>query len=104
MRPLIATLAVLGFLATLSLGIPTHAYADDCEEEDSKKKDGKNFHVEIRNGKKVYVIDQVITVCGKVPRPSVVYVLQARQINYEWESLKQDFLPKILASVKRAPF
>ena len=56
------------------------------------------------NGKRVQVIDTVIAVCGKVPRPSVVYVLQAKTINYEWENLKQDFLPLILNSVKKAPF
>ena len=53
---------------------------------------------------KVHVIDTVIAVCGKVPRPSVVYVLQPKNINYEWETLKQDFLPLILASVQKAPF
>ena len=82
------------------------ARADACadEQEGEKKKDGKNFHIEVRNGQKVYVIDEKITVCGKVPRPSVVYVLTAKTINYEWESLKQDFLPLILSSIKKAPF
>ena len=82
---------------------PGSAWAGDCEEEGSSKSEGK-FHIEERNGQKVYVIDKAITVCGKVPRPLVAYVLQARSINYEWETLKQDFLPKILDSVKKAPF
>ena len=56
------------------------------------------------NGKPVTVIDTIVSVCGKVPRPSVVYVLTAKNIDYEWENLKQDFLPLILASVKKAPF
>jgi hypothetical protein len=34
----------------------------------------------------------------------VVYVLTAKNIEYEWESLKQDFMPLILATVKKAPF
>lgn len=81
------------------------ARAEGCDEEDGEKKnDGKNFHIEYRNGQKVHVIDTVIAVCGKVPRPSVVYVLQAKNINYEWENLKQDFLPLIIATVKKAPF
>ena len=42
--------------------------------------------------------------CSQVPRPSVVYVLTVRNIDYEWESLKQDFMPLILATVKKAPF
>mgnify|MGYP003500154661 FL=1 len=50
------------------------------------------------------VIDTVVSVCGKVPRPSVVYVLTPKNIDYEWENLKQDFMPLILASVKKAPF
>ena len=50
------------------------------------------------------MIDKAITVCGKVPRPLVAYVLQPRSINYEWEGMKQEFLPKIRESVKKAPF
>ena len=98
------TILVLAFL--LTLGTPTIAHAEGCDEQQDgeAKKDGKNFHVEYRNGQKVHVIDTVISVCGKVPRPSVVYVLQAKNINYEWESLKQDFLPLIIATVTKAPF
>ncbi len=103
-RGLMAAIAIAAMGMVVS--IPSPVIAEDCDEEEGQKKnDGKaNFHIEERNGQKVYVIDKVITVCGKVPRPSVVYVLQARNINYEWESLKQDFLPKILNSVKKAPF
>jgi len=94
-------LSVAAFLAAA----PAHA-ENKCDDDQAaaNKKAGKNFHTEIVNGQKVYVIDTVITVCGKVPRPSVVYVLQARTINYEWENLKQDFLPLVIASVKKAPF
>ena len=77
-----------------------------CGDEDTaqgEKKQGK-FHIEYINGKPVTVIDTVVSVCGKVPRPSVVYVLTAKNIAYEWESLKQDFMPLILATVKKAPF
>lgn len=92
-------------LAVLALA-PRHARAEGCDDkaaaEGGEKKN--NFHVEMRNGVKVHVIDTVIAVCGKVPRPSVVYVLQPKNINYEWETLKQDFLPLILASVQKAPF
>lgn len=92
-------------IAALALAAPAAARAEGCDDQDAEgKSDGKNFHVEYRNGQKVHVIDTVIAVCGKVPRPSVVYVLQAKNINYEWENLKQDFLPLILASVTKAPF
>jgi len=73
------------------------------EEESGEKKQGK-FHIEYINGKPVTVIDTLVQVCGKVPRPSVVYVLTPKNIDYEWESLKQDFMPLILATVKKAPF
>ena len=98
---LLATVAMVSLLAA-----PTLARAEGCDEQNSGEapKEGKNFHVEYRNGQKVHVIDTVIAVCGKVPRPSVVYVLQAKNINYEWESLKQDFLPLIIATVTKAPF
>lgn len=91
--------------AALVAQVPS-ARAEGCDEEGKTGSGEKknNFHVEIRNGQKVHVIDTVIAVCGKVPRPSVVYVLQAKNINYEWETLKQDFLPLILATVQKAPF
>jgi hypothetical protein len=92
--------------AALLAGTAVHARAEGCpdeSEEEGEKKQGK-FHIEYINGKPVTVIDTVVSVCGKVPRPSVVYVLTAKNIEYEWESLKQDFMPLILASVKKAPF
>ena len=84
---------------------PSAPRPEGCDEDDesSEKKQGK-FHIEYINGKPVTVIDTVVAVCGKVPRPSVVYVLTAKNIDYEWESLKQDFMPLILATVKKAPF
>ncbi len=81
------------------------AQAEPCgEQAENEESKGGNFVVKEVDGQKVYVIKDAITVCGKVPRPSVVYVLQPRTINYQWENLKQDFLPKILDSVKKAPF
>ena len=82
----------------------TLAAAEGCPDDgESEKKQGK-FHIEYINGKPVTVIDTVVSVCGKVPRPSVVYVLTAKNIDYEWENLKQDFMPLILSTVKKAPF
>lgn len=99
------TLATITAAAAL-LASATTARAEGCSDEDEvagEKKQGK-FHIEYINGKPVTVIDTVVSVCGKVPRPSVIYVLTAKNIEYEWESLKQDFMPLILASVKKAPF
>ena len=95
-------IAVATFAAVLSLSV--RARAEGCPDEaEGEKKQGK-FHIEYINGKPVTVIDTVVSVCGKVPRPSVVYVLTAKNIDYEWESLKQDFMPLIISSVKKAPF
>lgn len=100
MRTLLAAALVLAAAAPV-----VHAAPEGCNDEDQggDKKQGK-FHIEYVNGKPVTVIDTVVAVCGKVPRPSVVYVLTAKNIDYEWESLKQDFMPLIMATVKKAPF
>lgn len=96
--------------AVLALVLVTAPPADAqsperCQDDEAagEKKQGK-FHIEYINGKPVTVIDTLVQVCGKVPRPSVVYVLTAKNIDYEWESLKQDFMPLILSTVKKAPF
>src|SRR5688500_7295144 len=96
--------AVLALVCATAL--PAAAQSpESCQDDDAsgEKKQGK-FHIEYINGKPVTVIDTLVQVCGKVPRPSVVYVLTAKNIDYEWESLKQDFMPLILASGKKAPF
>jgi hypothetical protein len=94
----------LAIAAALVFARPVYAGPEGCgDDTNSEKKQGK-FHIEYINGKPVTVIDTIVSVCGKVPRPSVVYVLTAKNIDYEWESLKQDFMPLILATVKKAPF
>ena len=98
-------LAVITTATALLASVPS-ARAEGCPDdadEQGEKKQGK-FHIEYVNGRPVTVIDTVVSVCGKVPRPSVVYVLTAKNISYEWENLKQDFMPLILATVKKAPF
>lgn len=97
---------LLVMLATLGGVRIAHAEGCDTKSDDEnagEKKQGK-FHIEYVNGKPITVIDTIVSVCGKVPRPSVVYVLTAKAIDYEWENLKQDFMPLILQSVKKAPF
>ena len=99
-------LLLVTLIAAVSVGVAHKARAEGCQEQEEgggEKKQGK-FHIEYVNGKPVTVIDTVVSVCGKVPRPSVVYVLTAKNIDYEWENLKQDFMPLILSSVKKAPF
>ena len=97
-----AVITVAGALWTARMH-PARAEGCPDDSAEGERKQGK-FHIEYINGKPVTVIDTIVSVCGKVPRPSVVYVLTAKNIDYEWESLKQDFLPLILATVKKAPF
>jgi hypothetical protein len=66
---------------------------------------GTNVKVERgAGGKKIYKITTEIRIEGKIQKPEAFYVLQKSSINYEWQDLKQDFLPKILDSVSQAPF
>src|SRR5690349_17663611 len=98
--------SLVALALVLATAVPAAAQSPErCQDDDasSEKKQGK-FHIEYVNGKPVTVIDTLVQVCGKVPRPSVVYVLTAKNIEYEWENLKQDFMPLIIASVKKAPF
>ena len=55
-------------------------------------------------GKKVYKIEGEIVIEGKIQKPEAFYVLQKSGINYDWHELKQEFVPKILDSVTKAPF
>jgi hypothetical protein len=89
-----------------SLVATPEAQADGCsDKQEEADGGGKNYKtVTGPDGRKVFVIEKAFVVCGKVPRPNVIYVLQATAINYEWENLKQDFLPKIRKSVTKAPF
>ncbi len=105
MKKLALTLFATAVLVAAGGAVARHAHAEGCPDDggEAEKKQGK-FHIEYVNGKPITVIDTVVSVCGKVPRPSVVYVLTAKNIDYEWESLKQDFMPLILATVKKAPF
>jgi hypothetical protein len=102
----LAVVVASGMLVAAATPVLAQGSPERCQEDEGaggEKKQGK-FHIEYINGKPVTVIDTLVQVCGKVPRPSVVYVLTAKNIEYEWESLKQDFMPLILATVKKAPF
>ena len=96
----------LTIAAALTLLAPAVASAD-CQEEQDQAESGKkrNYRTIVgADGRKTFVIEKAFVVCGKVPRPTVIYALQASAINYEWETLKQDFLPQVLRSLKKDPF
>jgi len=55
-------------------------------------------------GRKIYKIEGEIVIEGKIQKPEAFYVLQKSGINYDWHELRQEFVPKILDSVTKAPF
>ena len=55
-------------------------------------------------GKKIYRITDEIRIEGKIQKPEAFFFYQKSTINYDWQELKQDFIPKILDSVSKAPF
>ena len=57
-----------------------------------------------RGGHKIYRITEEIRIEGKIQKPEAFFFYQKSSINYDWQELKQDFIPKILDSVSKAPF
>ena len=55
-------------------------------------------------GKKVYRITEEIRIEGKIQKPEAFFFYQKSTINYDWQELKQDFIPKILDSVSHSLF
>jgi hypothetical protein len=55
-------------------------------------------------GRKIYKITDEIRIEGKIQKPEAFFFYQKSSINYDWQELKQDFIPKILDSVSHAPF
>ena len=104
----ILSLAIAGAFALIATAGP--ARADKCSEDQNAEAGGagakkKNYRTVIGpDGRKVFVIEKAFVVCGKVPKPTVIYALQASSINYEWENLTQDFLPKVIDATRKAPF
>ena len=56
------------------------------------------------SGQKIYRITDAFVLEGKIQKPNAFYVLQRSSMDYDWESLKQDFLPKILQAASHHPF
>ena len=58
-----------------------------------------------KDGKKVLRFsDDVMKIEGKVHKPNTFYVLERSPVHYDWELMREGFVPKILDSVKKAPF
>ncbi len=81
--------------------------AGDQKKDGGGDADGDQTKVKVERGargKKVYRIEGEIVIEGKIQKPEAFYVLQKSSINYDWHELKQEFVPKILESVTKAPF
>lgn len=102
----IATIAAVALV--VSVAGPARAQdREGCEENAAEAKEGdkKNYRtVTGPDGKKTFIIEKAFVVCGKIPRPTVIYAFQPSTINYRWENLKKDFIPLILSTVNEAPF
>jgi hypothetical protein len=84
---------------------PVSKPADGTTESADAAADQTKVKVERgAGGKKVYKIEGEIVIEGKIQKPEAFYVLQKSSINYDWHELKQEFVPKILDSVTKAPF
>jgi len=88
-------------LALLALPLSLVALAAPARAQDAAPK------VKVEKGaggKKVYRITEEIRIEGKIQKPEAFFFYQKSSINYDWQELKQDFIPKILDSVSHAPF
>ena len=102
-----ATLITVSGISARDAAAQSREKCDEEQNADSTagKSGKKNYRTVIGpDGRKVFVIEKAFVVCGKVPKPTVIYALQASTINYEWETLTQDFLPKVMEATRKAPF
>src|SRR5262252_5270896 len=81
------------------------AYAQKGGKAAADKPPGSGVKIERgASGKKVYRITEEIKIEGKIQKPEAFFFYQKSTINYDWQELKQDFIPKIIDSVSRSPF
>jgi hypothetical protein len=85
--------------AMLLTATAVHAQSTDAASAGPKVKVERTA-----SGQKIFRITEGIVVEGKIQKPNAFYVLQRSSMDYDWESLKQDFLPKILQAASHSPF
>jgi len=91
---------VAAMMALSSLALPSLAAAQDQPAAAPPKVKVERS----ASGQKIFRITEGIVVEGKIQKPNAFYVLQRSSMDYDWESLKQDFLPKIMQAASRHPF
>ncbi|MSP61208.1 MAG: hypothetical protein EXR72_12855 [Myxococcales bacterium] len=81
-----------------SLAFPLVAHAEDSAAPPKVKVERS------ASGQKIFRITEGIVVEGRIQKPNAFYVLQRSSIDYDWETLKQDFLPRVLEATSHHPF
>jgi hypothetical protein len=102
-----AMVLLVSLLVTGTAAAQTAPARPKCSDTDTSAAGGGKTKYEVvtgPDGKKIFRIKTGFVICGKVPKPDVLYGLLNSTINYEWETLKQDFMPKVLHSVDESPF
>jgi len=103
-------LRILLVAAALPLLFPTaraFAQAAAAPAGDAPPADAAAPKVKVEKGaggKKIYRITDEIRIEGKIQKPEAFFFYQKSSINYDWQELKKDFIPKIIDSVSHAPF
>jgi hypothetical protein len=104
---LFASITFPGLVSAVALaagGAPAPAAAAPAAGGENADKNPKVKVEHGAGGKKIYRITDEIRIEGKIQKPEAFFFYQKSSINYDWQELKQDFVPKILDSVSRSPF
>jgi hypothetical protein len=56
------------------------------------------------SGQKLFRITEGLVVEGQRQKPNAFYVLQRASAPYDWETLEENFLPRILKAAEKPPF
>jgi hypothetical protein len=107
MTPMTPTKSWLSFFAAAALAlapVAVHAQAAAAPPAPAGDAAPKVKVEKGAGGKKIYRITDEIRIEGKIQKPEAFFFYQKSSINYDWQELKQDFIPKILDSVSRSPF
>lgn len=66
--------------------------------------DGAGIRVEKAGSSKLFRITEGMLVEGQRQKPNAFYVLQRASAAYDWESLDENFLQRIIKSTEKPPF
>jgi len=86
------------------LVVPSLAWSQETGQPPAESTGPKVKVERSASGQKIFRITEGIVVEGRIQKPNAFYVLQRSSMDYDWESLKQDFIPKILQATTKHPF